>query len=62
MKKKYVVELTDDERSSLREVVKKLKGTAKRSGERIFCSKRTHVVRDGPMLVLPKRLTVARKR
>src|SRR6476620_2616466 len=28
MKKKYIVELTDDERSTLREVVKKLKGTS----------------------------------
>ena len=30
MKKKYLVELTDDERSSLREVVKKLKGTSQK--------------------------------
>jgi len=30
MKKKYIVELTDDERSSLREVVKKLKGTSQK--------------------------------
>lgn len=30
MKKKYVVELADDERSSLREVVKKLKGTSQK--------------------------------
>jgi hypothetical protein len=28
MKKKYIVELTEDERSNLREVVKKLKGTS----------------------------------
>ena len=28
MKKKYIVELTEDERSTLREVVKKLKGTS----------------------------------
>ena len=28
MKKKYIVELTDDERSTLHEVVKKLKGTS----------------------------------
>ena len=30
MNKKYLVELTDDERSSLREVVKKLKGTSQK--------------------------------
>jgi len=30
MKKKYIVELTDDERSTLREVVKKLKGTSQK--------------------------------
>jgi len=30
MKKKYIVELTDDERSSLREVVKKLKGSSQK--------------------------------
>ena len=30
MKKKYIVELTDDERSSLKEVVKKLKGTSQK--------------------------------
>lgn len=30
MKKKYLVDLTDDERSSLREVVKKLKGTSQK--------------------------------
>ena len=30
MKKKYIVELTDEERSSLREVVKKLKGTSQK--------------------------------
>jgi transposase len=30
MPKKYIVELTDDERSTLREVVKKLKGTSQK--------------------------------
>ncbi len=30
MNKKYIVELTDDERSSLREIVKKLKGTSQK--------------------------------
>ena len=30
MKKKYIVELTDDERCSLQEVVKKLKGTSQK--------------------------------
>jgi hypothetical protein len=30
MKKKYIVELTDDERSTLKEVVKKLKGTSQK--------------------------------
>ena len=30
MKKRYIVELTDDERSTLREVVKKLKGTSQK--------------------------------
>ena len=30
MNKKYIVELTDDERSSLREVAKKLKGTSQK--------------------------------
>ena len=62
MQKRYVVRLTDQERSELQGIIKKLKGTGQKVRRAQICLKPTRVGRIGRMNGSPMRFRVGQER